>query len=98
MTPRPEFVYTTYIRTTPERLWQALTEPAFTSRYWRLSAESDWKVGSPMTWTRNGVTTTDPAQVVLEYEPYRRLSYTWPTMKPETEAGEAGEAGEPGTR
>ena len=30
----PEFVYTTYINTTPERLWQALTDPAFTRRYW----------------------------------------------------------------
>ena len=29
-----EFVYTTYIRTTPERLWQALTDPAFTRRWW----------------------------------------------------------------
>src|SRR5881275_2504312 len=31
---KPTFVYTTYIRTTPERLWQALTEPGFTQRYW----------------------------------------------------------------
>jgi len=31
---KPTFVYTTYIKTTPERLWQALTEPAFTRRYW----------------------------------------------------------------
>src|SRR5690242_5009646 len=31
---RPSFVYTTYIRTTPERLWEALTDPAFTERYW----------------------------------------------------------------
>ena len=30
----PEFVYTTYIKTTPERLWQAITDPAFTRRYW----------------------------------------------------------------
>jgi uncharacterized protein YndB with AHSA1/START domain len=29
-----EFVYTTYIGTTPGRLWQALTDPAFTRRYW----------------------------------------------------------------
>src|SRR4051794_4788511 len=29
---RPSFVYATYIRTTPERLWQALTDPAFTTR------------------------------------------------------------------
>src|SRR3954469_2059222 len=32
MADNPSFVYTTYIRTTPERLWQALTEPAFTKR------------------------------------------------------------------
>src|SRR5436190_13648205 len=32
---QPTFVYTTYIRTTPERLWQALTDPAFTGRYWK---------------------------------------------------------------
>src|SRR5213592_397563 len=31
---KPTFVYTTYIKTTPERLWQALTDPAFTRRYW----------------------------------------------------------------
>ena len=37
-----EFVYSTYIRTTPERLWQALTEPAFTERYWAITFESDW--------------------------------------------------------
>jgi len=78
VTPRPEFVYTTYIRTTPEQLWQALIEPAFTSRYWRLTIESEWKVGAPMIWTRRGVTTADADQVVLEYTPYRRLSYTWP--------------------
>ncbi len=41
----PEFVYTTYIRTTPERLWQALTDPAFTQRYWDTAFESDWTVG-----------------------------------------------------
>ena len=29
-----DFVYTTHIKTTPERLWQALTDPAFTRRYW----------------------------------------------------------------
>src|SRR4029079_6112640 len=34
-----DFVYTTYIRTTPERLWQALTDPAFTEQYWQLHHE-----------------------------------------------------------
>src|SRR6516164_2077994 len=37
---KPEFVYTTYIHTTPERLWQALTEPAFTERYWGMAFET----------------------------------------------------------
>jgi uncharacterized protein YndB with AHSA1/START domain/DNA-binding transcriptional ArsR family regulator len=80
---KPEFVYTTYISTTPERLWQALTDPAFTQRYWGTTLRSDWTPGATMTWEHQGVTIADPAQVVLEYEPYRRLSYTWHTFTPE---------------
>ena len=79
----PSFVYTTYIKTTPERLWQALTDPAFTSRYWKLTFETDWKPGSQMVWHNHGVTIADPEQVVLESDPYRRLSYTWHTFTPE---------------
>ncbi len=78
-----EFVYTTYINTTPEKLWQALTDPAFTRRYWGATLESDWQVGSTMTWHQSGVTITDPEQVVLEAEPGRRLSYTWHTFTKE---------------
>jgi hypothetical protein len=37
---KPSFVYTTYIRTTPERLWRALTDPAFTERYWGVAFET----------------------------------------------------------
>ncbi len=82
---RPEFVYTTYIRTTPEQLWRGLTEPAFTRRYWGLALESDWKTGSPVTvqLDKDGVTIADPAQVVLESDPYRRLAYTWHTFTPQ---------------
>src|ERR671938_865002 len=58
---KPTFVYTTYIKTTPERLWQALTEPAFTRRYWfGLTFDTDWQAGSPMTWHHRGATTDDP--------------------------------------
>ena len=80
-----EFVYTTYINTTPERLWQALTEPSFTQRYWGLSLESDWAAGSAYTVAldRGGVRIAHPEQVVLESKPYRRLSYTWHTFTPE---------------
>jgi uncharacterized protein YndB with AHSA1/START domain/DNA-binding transcriptional ArsR family regulator len=80
---RPSFVYTTYIRTTPEQLWQALTDPAFTQRYWGATFRTDWKAGSTMTWEQRGVTIADPEQIVLESEPYRRLSYTWHTFTPE---------------
>jgi uncharacterized protein YndB with AHSA1/START domain/predicted transcriptional regulator len=80
---KPSFVYTTYIQTTPERLWQALTEPAFTERYWSITFDTDWRPGSTMVWHTRGVAITDPAQVVIESEPYRRLSYTWHTFTPE---------------
>ena len=83
---KPEFVYTTYIQTTPEQLWRALTEPAFTSRYWQMTFETDWQAGSPMTWVYKNVVMADPEQVVLESEPFRRLSYTWHAITPEMAA------------
>jgi uncharacterized protein YndB with AHSA1/START domain/DNA-binding transcriptional ArsR family regulator len=83
---KPSFVYTTYIQTTPERLWEALTDPAVTKRYWAATFETDWKPGSAMTWHQFGVTIADPEQVVLESDPYNRLSYTWHDMSPELAA------------
>src|SRR6476469_2550234 len=80
---KPTFVYTTYIQTTPERVWQALTEPAFTERYWATTFESDWKAGSAVTWRTRGVTIADPKQIVVESVPHSRLSYTWHTFTPE---------------
>jgi uncharacterized protein YndB with AHSA1/START domain/DNA-binding transcriptional ArsR family regulator len=80
---KPEFVYRTYINTTPERLWAALTDPAFTRRYWGVAFTSDWNVGSTMTWEEDGVTIADPNQTVLESEPHHRLSYTWHTFTPD---------------
>jgi uncharacterized protein YndB with AHSA1/START domain len=71
-----DFVYTTYINTTPERLWQALTDPAFTRRYWGVALESDWKVGSTVTWKQDGVTIEDPEQVVC-WSPSPAAA--WPT-------------------
>ena len=80
---KPQFVYTTYIRTTPELLWQALTDPVFTRRWWRTTFETDWAVGSTMTWDNNGVVIADPEQVVLECDPFHRLAYSWHTFTPE---------------
>jgi uncharacterized protein YndB with AHSA1/START domain len=80
---KPSFVYATYIRTTPEQLWRALTDPAFTRRYWGATFQTDWNPGSTMRWDLFGVTIDDPEQVVLESEPPRRLSYSWHTPTPE---------------
>lgn len=82
-TQTKSFVYTTYIKTTPEQLWSGLTNPAFTKRYWDMEFVTDWKVGSHMTWLHKDVVLDDPAQVVVESDPYTRLSYTWHTMTPE---------------
>jgi uncharacterized protein YndB with AHSA1/START domain/DNA-binding transcriptional ArsR family regulator len=79
------FVYTTYIRTTPEQLWKALTEPAFTRRYWGgVALESDWQVGSPVRM-QNGPDqdVKDVDQRVLAYDPYNVLSYSWHTYQPD---------------
>ncbi len=79
----PEFVYVSYIRTTPELLYRALTERAFMERYWGVVVESEWEVGSAITWERRGARHSDPRQVVLEADPPRRLSYTWHAITPE---------------
>jgi DNA-binding transcriptional ArsR family regulator/uncharacterized protein YndB with AHSA1/START domain len=85
------FVYVTYIHATPERVWQGLTDPAFTQRYWHhpkaggLSIPSDWQKGSSydVAYDEVGLVISDPEQVILESDPYRRLAYTWHTFTPE---------------
>jgi uncharacterized protein YndB with AHSA1/START domain/DNA-binding transcriptional ArsR family regulator len=73
-----EFVYVTYIKTTPEQLWAALTDPAFTMRYWGAGLHSDWQVGSKVLWQSDpDGEPEDQDQVVLESDPPRRLSYSW---------------------
>jgi uncharacterized protein YndB with AHSA1/START domain len=76
---KPEFVYTTFIKTTPEQLWHALTDTAFTESYWfGCSLTSDWKVGSPMQMQRAGKVMNEC--VILESDPPRRLAYSWLTV------------------
>lgn len=73
---KPEFVYVTYIETTPDKLWQALTDGDFTERYWfGHRVTSDWKVGSPYTFAKQGAPTIQGK--VLEKDPPKRLAYTW---------------------
>src|SRR5436309_14862380 len=70
---KDQFVYVTYIRTTPEKLWKALTEPDFTRKFWCNTAqESEWKPGS--SWkiiAPDGMLTASGE--ALENEPPRRL-------------------------
>jgi len=74
--PKPEFIYISYIETTPEKLWEALTSSEFTKLYWwDTSVVSDWTVGSPFSLVLNGKT-TDVGEI-LEAERPRRLSYTF---------------------
>ncbi|MGL3213334.1 SRPBCC family protein [Bradyrhizobium sp. BR 1433] len=74
--PKPEFAYVTYIETTPDKLWDALTKSAFTRQYWfDTELQSDWKVGSPLALVMGGKT-TDTGEI-LEADRPRRLAYTF---------------------
>jgi uncharacterized protein YndB with AHSA1/START domain len=81
---KPKFVYVTYIRTTPEKLWQALTDPEFTRRYWcETTHESEWKVGSSWRIMIPDGRVADGGEI-LEIEPLRKLVLSWRNeFKPE---------------
>jgi uncharacterized protein YndB with AHSA1/START domain len=80
---RPEFVYVTYIETTPEKLWEALTDGDFTVRYWfGVRLRSDWKAGSKFEMVRSDGTVSDAGKVV-EYDPPRRLAYAFLNLSEE---------------
>ena len=88
MSSSADFVYTTYIKTTPERLWQAITDPAFSQRFMGHAISSDWKKGSTYIWEDRSLKIEHPEQVILESDPYRRLAFTFHTFVPElTELG-----------
>jgi uncharacterized protein YndB with AHSA1/START domain len=70
-------VYVTYIRTTPAKLWRALTDPEFTRRYWAGTwQESDWKPGGSWRLMIPDGRVGDSGEV-LEIEPERRLVLKW---------------------
>jgi uncharacterized protein YndB with AHSA1/START domain len=89
VTPRPEsrFVYVTYIRTTPERLWAALTSAEFTRQYWLgVAVDAEWKVGGLWKLTYPDGRTTDTGEIA-EFEPSKRLAIRWRhELRPELKA------------
>ena len=85
---RSTFVYVTYIRTTPEKLWSALTDDvAFMKQYWLgFHCESQWTAGSPWKMVSGDGHITDAGEIV-QVEPPRRLVIRWRHQKnPELEA------------
>ena len=84
---RSTFVYVTYIRTTPEKLWSALTDPELMKQYWfGMHCESRWTAGSPWKLVSSGGQIFDAGEIV-EADPPRRLVIRWQNQhKPELTA------------
>jgi uncharacterized protein YndB with AHSA1/START domain len=73
-----KFVYVTYIESTPEKIWHALTDPELTAEYWGHSNVSDWQVGSAWEHQRtDGTHIADVVGTVVESVPPTRLVSTW---------------------
>ena len=81
------FVYVTYIRTTPEKLWSALTDSAFIKQYWfGMNAESKFTTGSPWKLVSQDGKVWDSGEIVEATRP-KRLVIRWTHQnKPELKA------------
>jgi uncharacterized protein YndB with AHSA1/START domain len=72
-----QFLYVIYIRTTPQKVWDALTNPEFQKQYWfGMHQESGWKPGAPWKMCFPDGRVADAGEV-LEYDPPRRLVLKW---------------------
>ena len=82
-----KFVYATYIRTTPDKLWAALTEPEFTKQYWAGTwQESEWKKGASWRIMIPDGRLGDGGEI-LEIDRPRKLVLSWRNeFKPELRA------------
>jgi uncharacterized protein YndB with AHSA1/START domain len=85
MMKKPDYVYVTYIQTTPEKAWQAFTEVEVMRQWWvdpkggcvRVNV-SDWKPGSDWKHQRaDGSDIVDILGKVVEFNPPHRMVLTW---------------------
>ena len=86
--PKPQHIHEIYIRTTPERLWQALTDPEMTQGYYRgWAVRSTWETGAPYEYLDGA----EPAVAgeILEADPPRRLVTTFTLARDDEAAAEA---------
>jgi uncharacterized protein YndB with AHSA1/START domain len=80
MADTPPFVYVTYMRSTPEKVWHALADADTTGEWWGHNNVSDWQVGS--TWEHrraDGSGIVVGVGTVLESNEPERLKMTFPT-------------------
>jgi uncharacterized protein YndB with AHSA1/START domain len=73
-----EFVYVTYISSTPQKVWDAIITPEFTRQYWGKNNVSDWKPGSK--WDMVNIDGSDTVNItgeVLESRPPSRRVLSW---------------------
>ena len=74
---RPSHVYVTYIAATAEQVWEGLTSPEFTRRYFHnTSVESDFRPGSPVVFRNPDGTVAVDGEVLAAERP-RQLAITW---------------------
>lgn len=72
-----EFIYTTYIRSTPEKIWQAITTPEFCRQYWGNANISTWEKGADWKHMSNDGKDVKIMGKVIESNPPTRLVTTW---------------------
>ena len=87
MMNKSQFVYVSYVRTTPEKLWSALTSPDFMKQYWfGMHFETDWKAGSSWRMIFPDGRVADAGEIV-EADPPKRLVLKWRNeFRPELKA------------
>jgi uncharacterized protein YndB with AHSA1/START domain/DNA-binding transcriptional ArsR family regulator len=74
---KPKLVHVTYIASTPERVWDALTDPELTAQYWGHRNVSTWQTGASWEHRRLDDDGVDVVGTIVELDPPRRLVHTW---------------------